>query len=84
MDIWLRYVLVPTINDDEQTLLEWKQFANTLSRVKKIEVLPYHKMGISKYDQLGIEYSLKDIEVPDIEKITLAKRILELDNEGEN
>ena len=75
-DTWLRYVLVPTINDDEDTLLEWKKFANTLNNIKNIEILPYHSMAIDKYNNLGIEYKLKNIPEPTNEQITIAKNII--------
>ena len=39
IDTWLRYVLVPTINDDKETLTKWKTFADSLNNVKKIEIL---------------------------------------------
>ena len=75
-DTWLRYVLVPTINDDIDTLNQWKTFANTLNNVKKIEILPYHTLAIDKYKKLGLEYKLKDIPEPTKEQITIAQKIL--------
>jgi len=77
-DMWLRYVLVPTINDDEKTLKEWKAFADTLKTVKKIELLPYHRLAIKKYDELGIEYKLKDVLEPSQELIDKAKKFLQI------
>jgi len=78
-DTWLRYVLVPSINDDEETLTKWKNFADTLTNIKKIELLPYHTMGKHKYDELGIEYRLKDIKEPTIEQVATARGILNID-----
>ena len=75
-DMWLRYVLVPTINDSKETITEWKKFADSLKNVKKIEVLPYHRLAIEKYEKLGIEYKLKDILEPTQEQIKLANDIL--------
>ena len=76
IDMWLRYVLVPTINDSEELLLRWKEFADTLASVKKIEVLPYHRLALEKYKKLGLEYKLKDILEPTKEQINLAQEIL--------
>lgn len=76
IDTWLRYVLVPSINDDEHTLRKWKNFANSLNNIKKIEILPYHRLAIEKYQKLGIEYKLKDILEPTHEQITIAENIL--------
>jgi len=75
-DVWLRYVLVPTINDSDDIVLEWKAFADSLKNVKKIEVLPYHRLAISKYEKLGIEYPLKDIVEPTIDDIERVKNLL--------
>ena len=78
--VWIRYVLVPTINEDENTLKELKLFLNTLSNIEKIEVLPYHTLGVNKYQQLGLDYPLKDISPPTSEQIELANNILKGDN----
>ena len=80
--VWLRYVLLPNFNDDEQTLKEWKQFADTLDNIEKIELLPYHKMGIEKYKNLGIKYRLESVPVPTKEQIKIAKQILEIMEEN--
>ena len=76
ISMWIRYVLVPTINSDEQSLTELKSFINTLKKVDNIEILPYHTLGIKKYTELGIDYKLKNIETPTKEQITLAEKIL--------
>ena len=39
------------------------------ANVKKIELLPYHKMGVEKWKQLGLSYTLKDMESPSSQKI---------------
>jgi len=73
---WLRYVLVPTINDDDKTMLMWKKFANSLGNIRNIEVLPYHRLGIEKYNKLGIPYRFKDIPEPTKELVAHANIIL--------
>ena len=73
-------MIVPTINIDEESLKSVRNFIDTLSNVKKVEVLPYHTMGEIKYQKLGIDYPLKGIETPSKEQIQLAKKIL-LDKE---
>ena len=74
--IWIRQVLVPGITDDEESLLRTKAFIDTLSSVEKVEVLPYHTMGVVKYERLGMEYPLKDVKSPTKERVMHAKRIL--------
>ena len=74
--MWIRYVLVPTINEDIESLTELRQFLNTLNNIEKIEVLPYHTLGVTKYKQLGINYLLNDITPPTDEQIKIANQIL--------
>lgn len=74
--IWVRHVLVPTINADEKSLKDLRQFIDTLSNVEKVEILPYHTMGVSKYKELGIEYPLDGIDTPSKEQIEMANTIL--------
>lgn len=74
--IWVRHVLVPTITDYDEYLHELADFIKTLGNVRKIEVLPYHKLGAYKWEQLGLEYKLKDIESPEQERVENAERIL--------
>lgn len=74
--IWIRQVLVPNITDDDESLQRTKAFIDTLKTVEKVEVLPYHTLGVVKYEQLGIEYPLKDIDAPKKERVQNAKRIL--------
>lgn len=76
IDVWLRYVLVPTINNDKVSLFEWKKFSDTLKNVKKIEILPYHKMAIEKYKAMNIPYTIENINEPTKEDMELAYRIL--------
>lgn len=74
--IWVRHVLVPTISTDEKYLIGLKKFLTTLSNVKKIEILPYHTMGVPKYEKLGIRYPLEGISAPTKEQIDKANFIL--------
>jgi pyruvate formate lyase activating enzyme len=47
-----------------------------LSSVEKVEVLPYHTLGVPKYQELGITYRLEGVESPSPERIENAKKIL--------
>lgn len=75
-DMWIRHVIVPGINLEKDYLIRTKKFIDSLKTVKKIEILPYHTLGINKYSKLGLEYKLKDTRVPTKEEIKLAKDIL--------
>ena len=43
--VWIRHVLVPGINDDDESLHRLRSFIDTLSNVERVEVLPYHDLG---------------------------------------
>ena len=75
--MWIRHVLVPTITTDEDDLRKTKAFIDTLKTVDKVEVLPYHKLGITEWERLGIPYKLDGIDPPTEEQQKLAKGILE-------
>lgn len=74
--VWIRHVLVDGYTNNEADLLKTKAFIDTLNNVEKIEVLPYHTMGLPKYNQLGIAYPLKDTKAPSKESVAKAKEIL--------
>lgn len=74
--IWIRHVLVPGISDDDAALLKTREFIDTLGNVKRVDVLPYHALALAKYQQLGIDYALKDVKSPSPERIANAKKIL--------
>lgn len=74
--IWIRQVLVPGITDHEDALIRTRKFIETLSNVKKIEVLPYHSMGAYKWKKLGLKYPLEGVETPSQESVEKAESIL--------
>ena len=76
--IWIRHVLVPGYTDNDEYLTELSAFINTLKGVEKVEVLPYHTMGVVKYQNLGYDYPLKDVTAPTKERVLHAKNILKL------
>jgi pyruvate formate lyase activating enzyme len=78
--VWIRHVLVPTVSDDDAALNRLSQFIATLSNVKKVEVLPYHKLGVYKWEALGIEYPLEGVEPPSSERVKNAEAILNVTN----
>nr|MCR5219224.1 pyruvate formate lyase 1-activating protein [Treponema sp.] len=78
--IWIRQVLTPGITDSVEYLTKARDFIRSLHNVKRVEVLPYHGLGIMKYKELGIEYPLKDTPSPTEESVAQAKKILECDS----
>lgn len=75
--VWIRHVLLRESETDEE-LYELRDFIETLKNVEKIEILPYHTMGIVKYKSMGLHYPLKDMQPPSKEEIEKAKRIVVL------
>lgn len=74
--IWIRQVLVPGINDKEEDLKETGEFISSLTNVKRVEILPYHTLGVPKYRKLGIPYKLEGILPPTAEEIKKAEILL--------
>lgn len=61
---WIRFVLVPDLTDDPTNVEGLANFISTLGNVEKVEVMPFHKMGEYKWEQLGLEYQLKNTQPP--------------------
>ena len=75
--VWIRHVLVPGITDNDEYLIQTRDFIRTLGNVQRVEVLPYHGLGAMKYKDLGIDYVLKDTNSPTAERVQNARKILE-------
>lgn len=65
--MWIRYVLVPGYTDAFEDVEKLADFIATLSGVERVEVLPFHKMGEQKWEQLGFKYQLKEVLPPSSE-----------------
>ena len=75
--VWIRHVLVPTITDDKENLESLAKFVSTLSNVEKFELLPYHSIGVHKWESMGLNYELKHIQDATDEDINKATEIIE-------
>ena len=73
---WIRQVLVPGITDDEDDLNKLGMFLSQLKNVELVEVLPYHTMGIHKWENMGVEYELKGISDATWKETNRAVKIL--------
>lgn len=67
--IWVRYVLVPGLTDDENDIGKLAAFAAGLGNVERVDVLPFHQMGRFKWEKLGIDYTLHDTQPPSRELV---------------
>jgi len=76
-DVWIRCVLIPGLTDSADHLTKVGRFAKQLGVVKKIEVLPYHRMGVYKWQQLGLPYSLEGFREGTQEDVERANKFIE-------
>lgn len=74
--IWIRQVIVPGINDTEEYILKLAEFLKNIKNIEKIELLPYHTMGVGKYKDLNIKYPLENVESMDKIKCNELEKLL--------
>lgn len=72
----IRHVIVPGYTFDEDKLFHLGQAIGKLGNLKELEVLPYHSMGVVKYENLGMEYPLKGTKDLDKEDAKKARQII--------
>jgi pyruvate formate lyase activating enzyme len=61
----IRVPILPGINNTIEEINETVKFIEGLETVERVDILPYHKLGIGKYPMLGKEYRLGSLEPPD-------------------
>lgn len=76
LPVWIRQVLVPGYTDDKFDLQKLKNFIDSLTNVKKVELLPYHNLGKFKWEEIEGNYELENVIPPSNEDIQKAKNIL--------
>ena len=59
--VWIRQVIVPGVMDNDNYLHDLASYLQKIKNIEKIEFLPFHHLGFSKYEELKIENPLKDI-----------------------
>ena len=70
--VWVRYVLVPDLTDAHDDIERVAEFASRLGNVERVDVLPFHQMGRYKWKQLGLDYTLQDVQPPSNEVVERA------------
>ena len=69
VDVWIRQVVIPGVNDTEEYIMNLSKFIKeNIKNVKRVDFLPFHKMGDEKYLKLGIKNPYKDKEAMDKDK----------------
>jgi len=74
---WIRFVLVPGLTDDLEEIRYMADYLKSYDNIEKIQVLPFHKTGEYKWDDVDVPYTLHDTEPPEIELLTQVREILE-------
>jgi pyruvate formate lyase activating enzyme len=75
-NVLVRFPFIPGVNDDDQNVKAIGAFLASL-RLTRIDVLPYHRAGLAKYDRLQRPYQLPDTQPPSADHVTHAVRLLE-------
>jgi pyruvate formate lyase activating enzyme len=70
--VWVRFVLVPGLTDNEGDVNSIATFAAGLGNVQRVEVLPFHQMGKFKWEKLGLNYTLADAKPPTSKQVEAA------------
>ncbi|MCL2252905.1 MAG: pyruvate formate-lyase-activating protein [Lachnospiraceae bacterium] len=76
VDVWIRHVIVPGYTDDNIDLYHLGYFIGQFYNIKALDVLPYHTMGVSKYEKLGIPYPLEGVPEMDRDRILEKKQMI--------
>lgn len=75
-EMWIRHVLVPGLTDGKEDLMALRKKLDEWTNVSRVEILPYHTLGLFKWENLGIPYSLEGVPVPTEEQVKEAEKIL--------
>lgn len=74
--MWIRHVVVPGLTDGEEHIKELNEYIKTIPNVLKVELLPYHLLGVNKYEVMKIPYQLEGVEAMDKELCEHYKTLL--------
>ena len=67
--MWIRFVVVPNLTDGQDNVERVADFCADLESVERVEILPFHQLGRSKWEKLGIDYRLRNTEPPSMELV---------------
>lgn len=81
--LWIRQVIIPGINDNEEYILKLKDFIKDIKNIEKIQLLPYSLLGVSKYEKLNIPYKLASVKAMDKDRCKELEKLL-LQKDGDN
>lgn len=74
--VWIRQVILEGYTFDEDKLLKLGRFLCAFDNIERIELIPYHTMGVHKWESLGLDYSLNGVRMTGKDEILKAINIL--------
>ncbi len=74
---WMRYVLVPGYSDSEADIRALGEHFKDYKALERVEILPYHTLGVHKYEAMGQEYKLQDVKENTPEQLERARNLFE-------
>lgn len=72
---WMRYVLVPGYSDFEEDIRRLGEQLGGYKSIQRVEILPYHRLGVHKYEAMGWEYLLKEVKENSTEQLERAEKL---------
>lgn len=72
---WLRYVLVPGYSDFEEDIRALGEHLGNYRSIQRVEILPYHRLGVHKYEAMGWDYQLKEVKENTSEQLERAEKL---------
>jgi len=73
----IRVPVIPGFNDSDSEIMDIAKYADSLTGVEKIHLLPYHSYGEGKYAGLGRDYPMGDVKAPSDERMEALRRLVE-------
>ena len=74
--VWIRYVILPGINDDHMHAKGLADFVSGYANIERLELLPYHKLGVQKWELCGEKDPLEHISPPGQDQVVSFRRRL--------
>jgi len=75
--VWIRFVLVPGLTDNEEELHALCRYVETLNNVERVQILPFHQMGAFKWQNMQLGYKLEETPVPTAQEVHKARELFE-------
>jgi pyruvate formate lyase activating enzyme len=74
--MWIRHVVVPEYTDGEEHIKAFNDYIADIPNVEKVELLPYHLLGVNKYESMNMKYPLEGVPSMDKEVCENYKKLI--------